>query len=88
MNPVRSVRGPPQTAGAANASVLTPNGARAVIDSIDVTTRSGPRDRASIALMVCAIARIGAEPGLKVPVPNRSAANARTDTPPGITAYR
>ena len=46
--------------------VLAPEEARVLIDSIDVTTHGGLRDRALIALMVYSFARIGAAIGMKV----------------------
>jgi integrase/recombinase XerC len=46
--------------------VLSPEEARALIDSIEVTTIVGLRDRALIALMVFSFARIGAALGMKV----------------------
>ena len=46
-------------------AVLAPEEARALIDSIDVTTPAGLRDRALIALMVYSFARIGAALGMK-----------------------
>ena len=46
--------------------MLEPKEARALIDSIDVMTHAGLRDRALIALMVYSFARIGAALGMKV----------------------
>ena len=46
--------------------VLEPAEARALLDSIDVTTPVGLRDRALIALMVFSFARIGAALAMKV----------------------
>jgi integrase len=46
--------------------VLDPLEARALLDSIDVTTQSGLRDRALIGLMVYSFARIGAATAMKV----------------------
>jgi integrase len=45
---------------------LDPLEARALLDSIDVTTQSGLRDRALIGLMVYSFARIGAATAMKV----------------------
>jgi integrase/recombinase XerC len=45
--------------------VLAPDEARALIDSIGITTHSGLRDRALIGLMVFSFARIGAALGMK-----------------------
>ncbi len=46
--------------------VLAPEEARALIDSIEITTPAGLRDRALIGLMVFSFARIGAALGMKV----------------------
>ena len=46
--------------------VLDPSEARALLDSIDVTTPVGLRDRALIGLMVYSFARIGAALSMKV----------------------
>ena len=46
--------------------VLAPEEARALIDSIAVTTPGGLRDRALIGLMVYSFARIGAALGMQV----------------------
>ena len=46
--------------------VLEPEEARALLDSIDVSTAAGLRDRALIGLMVYSFARIGAALGMKV----------------------
>ena len=46
--------------------VLDPSEARALLDSIDVTTPAGLRDRALIGLMVYSFARIGAALSMKV----------------------
>ena len=46
--------------------VLDPEEARQLLDSIDVTTPAGLRDRALIGLMVYSFARIGAALGMKV----------------------
>jgi site-specific recombinase XerD len=65
-NPASSVRGPSHTATAGKTPVLSPEEARALIDSIEVTTVVGLRDRALIALMVFSFARIGAALGMQV----------------------
>ena len=52
VNPASSVRGPSHTVTAGKTPVLSPEEARALIDSIEVTTIVGLRDRALIALMV------------------------------------
>ena len=46
--------------------VLDPSEARQLLDSIDVSTHAGVRDRALIALMVFSFARIGAALSMKV----------------------
>ncbi len=66
MNPASSVRGPSHAVKIGKTPVLEPEEARALIDSIDVTTHAGLRDRALIALMVYSFARIGAALGMKV----------------------
>ena len=65
MNPASSVRGPSQTMTAGKTPVLSPEEARTLIDSIEVTTVVGLRDRAPIALMVFSFARIRAALGMK-----------------------
>jgi len=65
-NPAGSVRGPSHVVKIGKTPVLEPEEARALIDSIDVTTHAGLRDRALIALMVYSFARIGAALGMKV----------------------
>jgi site-specific recombinase XerD len=65
-NPAASVRGPSHIVRQGKTPVLEPAEARALLDSIDVTTPSGLRDRALIALMVYSFARIGAALGMKV----------------------
>src|SRR6516225_20791 len=46
--------------------VLDPSEARALLDSIDVSTHAGLRDRALLGLMVYSFARIGAALGMAV----------------------
>jgi site-specific recombinase XerD len=65
-NPAGSVRGPSHIVKAGKTPVLAPEEARALIDSIDVTTHAGLRDRALIGLMVFGFARIGAALGMMV----------------------
>jgi len=60
VNPAGSVRGPSHIVRQGKTPVLDPTEARALLDSIDVTTQAGLRDRALIALMVFSFARIGA----------------------------
>jgi site-specific recombinase XerD len=66
VNPAGSVRGPSHTVKTGKTPILTPEEARALIDSIDITTHAGLRDRALIGLMVFSFARIGAALGMKV----------------------
>jgi site-specific recombinase XerD len=66
VNPAGSVRGPSHTVKTGKTPVLTPEEARALIDSIEITTPAGLRDRALISLMVFSFARIGAALGMKV----------------------
>lgn len=65
-NPAASVRGPSHVVKKGKTPVLSPDEARRVLDSIDVTTHAGLRDRALIALMVYSFARIGAALSMKV----------------------
>jgi site-specific recombinase XerD len=65
-NPAGSVRGPSHVVKEGKTPVLAPDEARVLLDSIDVTTHAGLRDRALIALMVYSFARIGATLGMKV----------------------
>lgn len=60
LNPAGSVRGPRHSVECGKTPVLSPEEARRLLDSIDVTTPAGMRDRALIALMVFSFARIGA----------------------------
>ena len=66
VNPAASVRGPKHVTKKGKTPVLEPAEARALIDSIDVTTPAGLRDRALIGLMVYSFARIGAALGMRV----------------------
>lgn len=65
-NPAAAVRGPAFSARKGKTPVLEAAEARALLDSIDVTTSGGLRDRALIALMVYSLARVGAALGMKV----------------------
>lgn len=65
-NPAASVRGPRHSALKGKTPVLDAAEARALLDSIDVSTPIGLRDRALIALMVFSFARIGAALGMRV----------------------
>ena len=66
LNPAASVRGPAHSARKGKTPVLDPAEARALLDSIDVSTPIGLRDRALIALMVFSFARIGAALTMRV----------------------
>lgn len=66
VNPAASVRGPSHVSRSGKTPVLEPSEARALIDSIDITTPIGLRDRALIGLMVYSFARVGAALGMKV----------------------
>jgi site-specific recombinase XerD len=65
-NPAASVRGPSHTARQGKTPVLDATEARQLLDSIDVSTPSGLRDRALIALMVFSFARVGAALAMRV----------------------
>ncbi len=65
-NPAASVRGPKHVVKVGKTPVLDPDEARVLLDSIDVTTPAGLRDRALIALMVYSFARVGAALAMKV----------------------
>lgn len=66
VNPAAAVRGPTHIVKAGKTPVLEPEEARALLDSIDVSTAAGLRDRALIGLMVYSFARIGAALDMKV----------------------
>lgn len=65
-NPASAVRGPKHVVKRGKTPVLAPDEARQLLDSIDVTTPAGLRDRALIALMVYTFARIGAATAMTV----------------------
>jgi site-specific recombinase XerD len=65
VNPASSVRGPTHVVKRGKTPVLSPEEARRVLDTIDVSTHAGLRDRALIGLMVYSFARIGAALGMK-----------------------
>lgn len=65
-NPAASVRGPSHTARKGKTPVLDATEARQLLDSIDVSTPVGQRDRALIALMVFSFARVGAALTMRV----------------------
>jgi site-specific recombinase XerD len=66
MNPAASVRGPKHIVKKGKTPVLSPKEARWLLESIDVSTQAGLRDRALIGLMVYSFARIGAALAMKV----------------------
>ena len=66
INPAGSVRGPRHVVICGQTPVLDPAEARALLDSIDVSTHAGLRDPALIGLMVHSFARIGASLGISV----------------------
>jgi integrase/recombinase XerC len=66
VNPASCVRGPAHSVKRGKTSVLDPSEARTLLDSIDVTTPIGLRDRALIGLMVYSFARVGAATAMKV----------------------
>jgi len=66
LNPAHTVRGPRHVVTSGQTPVLDPVEARALLDSIDVSTHAGLRDRALIGLMVYSFARIGAALGMAV----------------------
>lgn len=65
-NPAASVRGPSYSSRVGKTPVLDPAEARQLLNSIDVSSPAGLRDRALIALMVFSFARIGAALAMKV----------------------
>ncbi len=65
-NPAASVRGPAYSIRRGKTPALVPDEARQLLDSIDISTPIGLRDRALIAVMAFAFARIGAVTGMKV----------------------
>src|SRR5215813_3540251 len=65
-NPAHAVRGPTHVVKRGKTPVLTPEEARALLDSIDVLTVVGLRDRALISVMVFSFARVGAAVDMRV----------------------
>jgi site-specific recombinase XerD len=59
-NPAHAVHEPKHTQKKGSTPVLTPEEARDLLDSIDIESVVGQRDRALIALMVYTFARVGA----------------------------
>jgi site-specific recombinase XerD len=65
-NPAHSVRGPKYVVKRGKTPVLTADQARVLLDSIDVSTVVGLRDRALIALMAYSFARVSAAVAMRV----------------------
>ena len=65
-NPAHSVRSPKHVVKTGKTTVLTGEQARQLLDSIDVSTVVGLRDRALISVMTFAFARIGAVVAMRV----------------------
>src|SRR5688572_22991470 len=66
VNPAHAVRGPRHSVRKGKTSVLSAEEMRQLLDSIDVSTLIGLRDRALIALMGYTFARVGAVVAMKV----------------------
>jgi site-specific recombinase XerD len=66
LNPAHSVRGPKHVIKRGKTPVLTPAEARKLLDSIDVSSVVGLRDRALIGLMAYSFARVSAAIGMRV----------------------
>jgi site-specific recombinase XerD len=66
LNPAASVRGPTHVVRKGQTPMLEPKEARKLLDSIDVSTAIGLRDRALLALMVYSFARVGAALAMRV----------------------
>jgi site-specific recombinase XerD len=66
VNPASAVRGPKYVIKKGKTPVLTPEEARLLLDSIDLSELSGLRDRALLALMVYSFARVSAVVGMNV----------------------
>jgi site-specific recombinase XerC len=65
-NPAHAVRGPKHVVKRGKTPVLTAEQTRELLDSIDVSTVVGLRDRALIAVMPFALARVGAVVSMRV----------------------
>jgi integrase/recombinase XerD len=66
MNPAASVRGPKHVVKVGKTPVLKADQARQLIDSIDIGTVVGLRDRAILGVMCYTFARVSAAAGMKV----------------------
>jgi site-specific recombinase XerD len=65
-NPAHAVRGPKHVVKTGKTTVLDADQARTLLDSIDISTVVGLRDRALISVMTFAFARIGAVVAMRV----------------------
>lgn len=65
-NPAASVRGPRFSAKEGKTPVLSASEVRALFGSMDITTETGLRDRALLALMLYTFARVGATTAMRV----------------------
>jgi integrase/recombinase XerD len=65
-NPAYAVRGPKHVVKTGRTPVLSAEETRILLDSVDVNTIAGLRDRALIGVMVYSFARVGAVVGMKV----------------------
>ena len=65
-NLASSVRGPKHVVKTGKTPVVTAAEAHALLDTIDVGTVAGQRDRALLGLMVYSFARVGAAVGMRV----------------------
>ena len=65
-NPAHAVRGPKHPQRRGKTPILQADEARTLLDSIDITSLPGLRDRALIGLMVYTFARVGAAISMKV----------------------
>lgn len=66
MNPASSVRGPKHVTKRGKTSVLEADQARQLLDSLDIHSIAGLRDRALIGVMVYSFARVSAVVGMNV----------------------
>jgi site-specific recombinase XerC len=66
LNPAASVRGPKYVVQRGKTPVLTPDQTRVLLDSIDISTVAGLRDRALVGVMVYSFARVSAVIGMNV----------------------
>jgi site-specific recombinase XerD len=66
VNPAHAVRGPKYVVKKGKTPVLNADEARALLDSIDISTLTGLRDRALIGVMVYTFARVNAVISMKV----------------------